>query len=93
MGATLNDGNQWRGESLPFKSQVNRLTSMTDSNSNVLVSMNYDALGNLTRFASTNSIFDYYYDSLNRATQAICILSGSADKGNEQWSGSVAELV
>ena len=54
---------------------LERLVSVTDSNNVVLVKMDYNVLGNVTHVASTNSVFDYTYDSLNRATQAVCLLT------------------
>lgn len=54
---------------------LNRLVSVTDSNDVPLVEMDYDVLGNVTHVASTNSVFDYTYDALNRATQAVCLLT------------------
>ncbi len=38
---------------------LDRLTSVTDSDDNVLVETAYDQLGNVTRVASTNSVFNY----------------------------------
>lgn len=37
--------------------------------------MDYDVLGNVTRVTSTNSVFEYTYDPLNRATNAVCLLT------------------
>ena len=54
---------------------LDRLVSVTDANDLVLVSMDYDVLGNVTRVASTNSVFEYKYDALNRATNAVCLLT------------------
>jgi RHS repeat-associated protein len=54
---------------------LGRLTTVTDSNDVVLVSMEYDVLGNVKHVASTHSVFDYTYDDLNRATQAVCTLT------------------
>jgi RHS repeat-associated protein len=54
---------------------LDRLTSVTDSDDNVLVETAYDQLGNVTRVASTNSVFNYTYDPLNRVTNAVCLLT------------------
>ena len=62
---------------------LGRLVSVTDSNNNPLVSMSYDVLGNVTHVASSGgassasptSVFDYTYDPLNRATNAVCLLT------------------
>jgi YD repeat-containing protein len=54
---------------------LNRLVSVADNNDVELVGMGYDVLGNVTHVASTNSVFDYTYDALNRATQAVCLLT------------------
>jgi RHS repeat-associated protein len=54
---------------------LDRIKSVTDSNNIVLLSLNYDVLGNVTRMVSANSTFDYTYDALNRTTQAVCLLT------------------
>jgi YD repeat-containing protein len=54
---------------------LGRLISVTDSANHPLVEMAYDVLGNVTHVVSTNSVFDYTYDSLNRATQAVCVIT------------------
>ncbi len=54
---------------------LERLVSVTDDNNNVLLSLDYDALGNVTRVASTNSVLEYTYDPLNRVTNAVCLLT------------------
>ena len=54
---------------------LERLVSVTDSNDVELVGLSYDVLGNVTRVASTNSVFEYTYDPLNRVTNAICLLT------------------
>lgn len=77
---TFRGGLAWRqdgnGNVTKYQYDVlGRLVSVTDSNDVPLVQMDYDVLGNATRVASTNSVFDYTYDGLNRVTNAICLLT------------------
>jgi RHS repeat-associated protein len=77
---TFRGGLAWRqdGNGRVTKFQYDplaRLVSVTDSNDVELVGMSYDVMGNVTRVASTNSVFEYRYDALNRATNAVCLLT------------------
>ncbi len=65
------NGNVTRYEHDPLE----RLTSVTDDAGVRLLSMEYDVLNNVTYVSNAHSIFQYTYDSLNRATQAVCILT------------------
>jgi RHS repeat-associated protein len=77
---TFRGGLAWRqdGNGRVTKFQydpLQRLVSVTDANDVELVGMGYDVLGNVTRVVSTNSVFEYRYDALNRATNAVCLLT------------------
>lgn len=77
---TFRGGLAWRqnGNGNVMKYQydpLQQLVTVTDGNDAVLVSMNYDIGDNVTHVASTNSIFDYAYDTLNRVTNMVCVLT------------------
>jgi RHS repeat-associated protein len=79
-GYTLRGGLAWRedGNGRVTKFQYDplyRLASVSDTEDNVLVRMDYDVLGNMTCVSNAHSVFQYAYDGLNRATQAVCLLT------------------
>jgi len=87
---TFRGGLAWRedgnGNVTKFQyDPLGRLVSVTDSNDVELVGLNYDVLGNVTHVASTNSVFDYTYDSLNRATNVVCLLTNIPGFTNVQY--------
>lgn len=77
---TFRGGLAWRqdgnGNVTKFEyDPLGRLVRVADTNDVTRVEMGYDVLGNVTRVASTNSVFEYSYDPLNRATNAVCLLT------------------